>query len=404
MVSVGLALSTPALAAWCPNGPSAPMTTPMFAAAKAKMETSYVNLGMGVQNEINNQAALITAALAVYNQQKVVSAQEFSMAMAKNTQNLMAIKQTLDKQKRMTEVQQEYSARGIGYNVCGILIEQKKTKDISRQAEIAAAEMSRTEVTAAAGKYANRNKALATRLAIHDQLYCTQDQADSGLCTAPGRRAGKNLNSATLFEKAAVGSDTYNDKSAYIDNVIGLPDDPVPTKHINTTAGIAYQDMKRRKDAGRSIAAYGLKWVQARYSVVEHEHSHADERTKSARSEDARLKAAKNAEKAQDTTVENQEANNEAYMVRIKRDVDRYFGGGKEHTEWVKFLVGATEKGVMQENLKVEALNLALLGDRVKAARIKEASIAALVAAEMYNSGAESEIEKMRLQSSVYSK
>lgn len=397
LTGIGLLGSSSALAAWCPTGPSAPVVTPMFATSKGSIESSYQATGTAIMQSIQNQNALITSALNTYNQQKVISATEFSKAMASNTEVQMTIRQEAEKQKKLVEVAQEYGPRGLGHNICGVLEQQMKTAEIAKNTQEAIATMAKNEVTASAGKYASRNKALATRLAIHNELYCTADQAESGLCPAESRRAGKNLEAATLFEQAKTGSDTYNDKSALIDNIIGYPDDPVPEKHINTTTGIAYQDLKRRKDASRSLSAYGLKWIQARYSVVEHEHSNQE----GGQSEDARLKAAQGAESKSETITNTQESN-EAYMVRLKKDVDRYFGGGQEHKEWVKFLVGATEKGVMQETLKVEAVNLALLGDRIKAARIKEAMLAALVAAEMYNSGAESEIEKMRLQAQSY--
>ena len=132
-----------------------------------------------------------------------------------------------------------------------------------------------SEVTARPGRYASPGSALATRLALHDALYCTASQAAANLCAAEAPRAGKSLEAATMFKPSEYNSAEYRDKSAFINNMVGLPDEPLTQDTAATLQGQNYADLKRRKDAIKSTAVVSLKNLHSAYSTTsENEHSH----------------------------------------------------------------------------------------------------------------------------------
>lgn len=407
-ISAGMVL--PAHSAKCPIIiPSAPILTPLFSKQGVAIDKSFETTNKAIASSIARRNMLIQQAFKVYNLQTVATTEELSINMAKNAQTQLEIQEALKQAVAMAEVSAEYSSRGLGYNLCHVYAKQSQVQEKSTHVSESVKEMTRNEVSARAGRYFPRTNAMATRLATHNALYCTKDQADSGLCVAEARRAGKNLEAGVLFTKAKAGSDEYNDKSAFIDNIIGFPDDAPPAHHKDSLLGIAYQDMKRRKDAGRSIASYSLKTLQARYSEVDHVHSHDDghshNHNDTAQSEEARLLQAKNAGKAtanSDMTAESQNKDNGALMPMLVAEQSRYFGGGGDYKEWSKYLVGATEKGVMQEIIKVEALNLKLIHEQTKINRLISTNLSALLSAELYNTGAESDVEALRNRIATY--
>lgn len=400
---LGATALTPAFGAWCPVSPSTPNIKPHFETLRATVNQSYVATDKAIAKAIETRNDKLLQAFKTYNAQKVASAEELGIQMAKNTQLIADIEQGIQQGVQIAQMTEEYSSRGLGYNLCHVMAQQRDVAKTEKQTESLVGEMTRNEVSASAGRYYPRTNSMAMRVATHEELYCTADQKASGLCNKIGRRAGKNLEAGTMFANAKMGSDEYNDKSAFVDNIIGFPDDPLPTQHLDTVVGVAYQDLKRRKDAGKSIASYSLKYIQARYSEVidDHDHSHSDgdghsHDDKVTVSEQARLETAKDATVAKEQTVESQKANNGSFMHKLMTEQERYFGAGEEYKEWSKYLVGATEKGVIQEQIKIEALNMKAMHEQLKLNHLMEQNIAALIAVEMYNSGAETEIEKMR--------
>lgn len=372
---------------------------PYFNVVDRSVKTSMTNLDQQLALTIGQQTDAITAALKVLSQQKATTAMQVSKAIADNTKIEAAAEDAKDQAERKMKVLDEYGPTGQGHKICEVQKQREKTVHKENKTRESVPDMTRTEVSARPGRYADRGSQMATRLALHEKLYCTASQAASGLCAAEAPRAGKSLMASTMFEPASKGSDEYNDKSAFINNMVGLAHDPLLPEQVNTTMGQSYADNKRRVDSIKSTAITYLKGLQAQWSGTGAESAEASKELNS--SEERQLGAVgagnKTGSGVESTNKAPEEAVN-SLTQQLKKDVDRYFGGGKEYKEWSQTLVGLNERGVMKELLQVKALRLKLAADEFEQLSQQEAMLAAYTSAVLANSGLESTISKQREQ------
>ena len=411
----------------------------MFAQADLKMDNNIRSNFAYMDNELNKaqqeSVDKITAAVFVLSNQKAVGTSQINTALKDNTQVQASAMQAINQTKRFQQVIKDYGAQGMGYDVCGVSVKRESIADATKATQEAIEGMVNSEITARAGKYANSKEAMATRLALHNKYYCTEGQSKAGLCQGSGERAGKSLSASTLFVESDYLSAEYNDKSALINNMVGLPDDPVPVNQVASAAGQSYSDLKRRKDAIKSTAMTSLKSIQAEWSAIpsqetaESKENPPPATTANVKTETQQL--AKEAPKTEgvvepspqkgkdgkpntapvtgkdpagtpvtplaDTPATTpEEKRTQSLMAQVKADVARYLGGGAEHEEWSKTLVGQEEKGLLTEVLKVKALRLYLQTQEFKQLQRMEAMFAANVAATTENSGMSGRIEQQR--------
>lgn len=255
--------------------------------------------------------------------------------------------------------------------------------------------MVQNEITARAGAYKNRQEALATRLALHDAKYCTKDQAEVGLCSAEAPRAGRSLMASVLFEPSQLGDAVYQDKSAFINNMMGLPNDPVGQEYANTALGIAYQDKVRQKDSIKSVAANALKFIQAYFSQVDAQNSaegtHSPDTT-IATTEYQQMQAASDVAVKPNTD----DLEDLSLTGSMQKDVGRFFGGGDAYLNRRKYLAAATEKGVLVELNRGAAFELVQLETLIEQERMNAALTAAQTAALIQTGGLSSAVNKKR--------
>lgn len=422
-----------------------------FASADLKMDNNIRTNFAYMDSEINKASQesvdKITAAVFVLSNQKAVGTSQINTALKDNTQVQASAMQAINQSKRYQQVLKDYGAQGQGYDACGVSIKRESIADATKATQEAIEGMVNTEITARAGKYGDSKKAMATRLALHKKYYCTEGQAKAGLCQAVGERGGNSLSASTMFVESDYLSAEYNDKSALINNMVGLPDDPVPESQVTTATGQSYSDMKRRKDAIKSTAMTSLKAIQAEWSAVPSAESHSEpppSAVAGVKTEKEQL--AKEAPKTEgvvapapqkgttpigdmggvkakaatapvtgetnpagtppagtpvtpptDTPAATpEEKRAQSLMAQVKADVARYLGGGQEYEEWSKVLVGQEEKGLLTEVLKVKALRLYLQTQEFKQLQRMEAMFAANVAATTENSGMSGRVEAQR--------
>lgn len=363
------------------------------------------NLTANVLKATQAQADQVIAATTLLTSQKALSTDHIGESINKNTQLEANARASVNQAQRITQATRDYGKSGMGYKVCKVNGKRQEIKEASETAANAIQGMVNGEITARAGRYANRNEAMATRLALHKELYCTEGQARAGLCNSAGERAGKSLMASTLFEPADYMSQEYNDKSAFINNMVGLPDDPVEEKAATTLAGQSYMDLKRRKDAIKSTAMTSLKAIQADWSSLPSEHENDDkkataEKEKAVNAPNTKAEAdqlVKDAPKTEKATKDTDKADaNSSLMIQVKSDVDRYLGGGQEYQDWSKVLTSQEEKGVLTEVLKVKSLRLFLQTQEYQQLQRMEAMLAANVAATTESSGMSSRVEQIR--------
>lgn len=372
---------------------------PYFNVVDKSVKGSMNNLDTQLKLTIGQQTDTITAALKVLAQQKSMTATQVSDAIAKNTKIEAAAEDAKEIAEKKIQILEEYGPAGQGHQTCMVQQERERTVHKENTTKAAVTSMIRTEVSARPGRYADRGSQMATRLALHDQLYCTASQAASGLCAAEAPRAGKSLLASTMFEPASKGSDEYNDKSAFINNMAGLAHDPLLPDQVNTIMGQSYADNKRRVDSIKSTAITYLKNLQAQWSGTGSESTEEDRGNNA--SEERQLQATAQGDRAGSGVEKTSEASNESInslAAQLKKEVDRYFGGGEEYKSWSQTLVGLNERGVMKELLQVKALRLKLAADEFEQLSQQEAMLAAYTSAVLANSGLESTISKQREQ------
>lgn len=429
VAGIFLASSQYAMAFSCPvNNAMFPRNiTPEFSKVKTGIFNDLQAMNTRVAAASKDEVDNVTAAVFVLANQKALGTTQVNSALKSNTHVQAAAMQSINQSKRYQQVLRDYGAQGLGYDICRVSKNREDIQEATIATQKAVGDMVKGEITARAGKYGNKKEAMATRLALHNKYYCTEGQAQAGLCQAAGERSGKSLSASTLFVEADYLSAEYNDKSALINNMVGLPDDPIASNQATTAAGQAYSDLKRRKDALKSTAMTSLKSIQADWSAVPspatHEHTDGGEERPQASSNTgvltekealnkeapktegvvAPLAAAstaglESAKAAGSTAVEPTptEKRTQSLMAQVKADVARYLGGGAEYEEWSKTLTGQEEKGLLTEVLKVKALRLYLQTQEFKQLQRMEAMLAANVVATTENSGMTGRIEAQR--------
>lgn len=381
---------------------------PILSAHTQAVMTSLRGMDVAIGTAMNEQAKSIAGAVDILSQQKAVSTMQFSVAMKNNSQLEAQAIQEISRNKRLKKAIRDYGATSMGYKACDVSAKRKVIKKTTADTDAAVPIMVNSEVTAKPGTYRPRKEAAATRLALHEKLYCTAGQAASGLCAKEGSEAGKSLMAETLFKPSGKDTQDYANKSAFINNMVGLPDDPVPAAVAATAEAQAYSDLKRRNDSIKSTAITSLKALQAISSAVDGEEPHDTASTVKGNSA-----AQVTTEKQQ--LVANAPKSNVAkkapLAMQIKQDVNRYLGGGKEYEEWSKTLAAAEEKGILTELVKNKALSLYLQAEKYKQYSRMEAMLAANVTAQTINSGMEGKVETSRqialrehIQDTIYNK
>lgn len=239
---------------------------------------------------------------------------------------------------------------GQGYSPCYVFQGRLGISRAESDLTGMAAASVRTDVQAAPGRFANPVMAQKEMLEQHNKLFCTKDQADSGLCASEGSLAGANLNVATLFKPTANEEDLTKAKSSFINYMAGLPDGEVPQGAGSSEVAASYQQAKMQKDAVRSSALASLKQIQLETtSGQDGEHGEGD------------LPLSKQ------------------YETEIKR----YSGNTAEYQTWARVMAAQNDRGAMVELLKIKALDLSLQERQFRQWERMEAQLASAVAAKL---------------------
>lgn len=350
--TLGMA-STSALA-FCPVTPIS-TTKPYWTALDKTKNTAFKTMNEAIIKGIQTSTDQLLGGQRVLTAQSVSNTEDIVKGIANNTKQQIANETALNLSENINKVKDEFKPSATGHNNCAVIKTRREIEKKSRNSHSATVSAMQ-QVTARAGHYASQPKALAVRLALHDMKYCTESQAEHGLCPTPAPRAGNSLTASTLFKPANQGDENDMDKDALINNMVGLPDNPISETQVKTNAGVAYQDAKRQKDAFVSPAIYTLKYLQTQYTnssserEADHDHDHAPKSV----SEKTAQENAKDTKTTSETAVETKD--DFSYSGMIKKDVEMHFGGGEAYIARQKYLVGATEKGILIETNKAQGL------------------------------------------------
>lgn len=337
--------------AYCPPQYQEAWVYPAFAWSATTITSTITALDAALSAQLWFQSERLISAVAILTKQKAVSANQISDGLRNTNQNIAVSLNALSQAERVKKARFEYGGDfGQGYSPCYVFQSRlgisRAESDLNGMAAVAV----RTEVQAAPGRFANPVVAQKEMLEQHNALFCTKDQADSGLCAAEGSLPGASLSVATLFKPTANEEDLTKAKSAFINNLSGLPDGEVPQGAGSSEVAASYQQAKLQKDAVRSSALASLKQIQLETtSGQDGEHGHGD------------LPLSKQ------------------YETEIKR----YAGNTPEYQTWARVMAAQNDRGAMVELLKIKALDLSLQERQYRQWERMEALLASAVAAKL---------------------
>ncbi len=352
-VVTGLAGLTAAtsFAAFCPPQYQETWVYPAFVAATSTLTAQITAMDVALSAQLWFQSERLISAIAIMTKQKAVAANQIADGLRNTNQNVAVGLNALATAERVKKARFEYGGDfGQGYSPCYVFQGRLGIARAESDLSGASAAALRADVQAAPGRFSNPITAQKEMQMEHNQLFCTQDQASSGLCTAQGSLPGANLNVATLFKPTAGEEDLTKAKTSFINFVAGLPDGEVPQGGGSSQVAATYQLAKIQKDAVRSSALASLTQIRLETTSGGHgEHGDGDL----------------------------------PLSMQYATEVKRYAGNTPEYKRWSSVMAAQNDRGVMVELLKIKALDLTLQERQYRQYERMEAQLASAVAANL---------------------
>lgn len=338
--------------ATCPPQYQESWVAPQFITATQVLNAALKSVDASLSTQLLFQSERLNSAVAVLTKQKSLAASQLSDANRTAAQSVATGLGVIAQTERVKAARFDFGGEfGQGFSPCEVYA--TRSVIANRDADMVTELNSRVqaEVMAAPGRYGSRPDA-ARQLYKDNEASCTQDMVKAGLCKSVGATPGASMSVATLFDPAAEGDPTYKAKSAFINNIVGLPDQPLDG--LTGMARDSYMMAKMRRDAVLSPAVASLKALQLNHSGVQ------------------------GAETGQGVPM----------AKMLSDEVARYAGGTAANEAWTRTMAAQNERGAMVEILKIKALDMALQVRQLRQYERIEASLAALVAAEAQASAA----------------
>lgn len=312
-------------------------TEVLIVAALGTMSTSLVaSVGAAGGSIVANdemQTERIISAMKVMTKQTQTSGEQYVSAAIEAEKSMASVNKDLADKELMDKVLLDFSSQG--YDPCGQSAATKQLAVAEQRTQSSIIQRVRTEIEAGGGRYANVSAALQARDKQHQNLFCTQDEVDAGMCSSVGKVPGGDSNAALIFA-TDTSADVVAAKNAVINNIIGLPDSPLSPSAAATPEGQSYMMEKKRKDSFLAFAAYSLKSIQTE---------------------------------------------NEQYRKQMDDRIGQFFGTDRA-TAWAKDQAGQSARGVLVDLLKIQGLQLKVREQRIKQNLRTEANVAALLELE----------------------
>lgn len=313
----------------------------------------------GMVQAINAQETLnterIISALKVQTKQIALNGEKEAANASQSMQALATTVIAQDQAIQIQKVMEDFgNSTGQGYDPCG---EQAKARYITAAYANSTdvVDEIRSTVDTAPGVYKDPVQTRAQRLSEHRALFCTPSEVSAGLCSTVGPKAGASLSFATMFQPSAVGDDTEKAKNAFVNNVFGLPDAPIDSRFANMPETQAYMRDKMKRDGMRSIAATSFKSIQS-------------------------MSAADPASAAS-ATNNNGFVAGTSFLDALSAKVDQY-AGGADYRRWEQSQAVQSERGLLVNLAKMNALKLYMTSVEYDQYERMEANLAALLAVE----------------------
>jgi hypothetical protein len=352
-IGVSAALSATIAVAVCPPWMyQSSMNIASFEAAEQSFSALLQSMDTLYQLKLRNYSGQTKTAIKVLTAQKALSTTQINNATLEANKAVANSMAAIDAQSRANAAVKEYgSTTGQGVAPCGVYA--KRTQIAVQESEIdnKTTNAVRNEVLAGPGRYGVAKSAERVMLEEQREKFCTAAQQAAGFCSSAKtlqQGAGANLNGGHLFEPTVEGEVLHDAKLAFVNNLVGLPPDPVSKESANTPAAADYVLDKARYDSLASPAITTIKDIQMRYSAVKTEHG----------------------------------GGALSVMHGYEGEVKRYFGDSPEYKTWMTAIGLQEPRGLLIEALKQKALDLALMERIYQQYEKMEANVAILVSME----------------------
>ncbi len=328
-----VALLTCGGVAWASCGGTEPLVVAAATAAAGTVITSITAAGASLIALDNVETQALLSSMKVLTQQINASGDKAGSAATQAQQALASVAKDLADKELVDQVMVDFTSQG--FDPCVQLTNTQKFAQAEANARISVPNRVRTEIEAGGGRYAVQADVLKKREDLHQQLFCTQAEVDAGVCSSLGKIPGGDTNASLIFN-TDTSQEMVSAKNAVINNIIGLPENPLPRTAVNTPEGSAFILEKKRKDALLGFASNSLKSIQA---------------------------------------------DNETMNAALNERVGQYFGTTRA-ADWAKDQASQAQRGVIVDLVKIQGLQLKLQERKIRQNLRTEANLAALVALE----------------------
>ena len=337
----GLLVSGVAYGALYGGGPAETWTIGMISALTGAVVAQLAAFQALFMAQSQLRFEQLISAVAVATKQEGVSANQVVDATRNAGQTLVNAVRAQRINDATIKAYLDYSpTTGQGYDACGTIV-RNRTLDKAFDDVPGLARQTVAQLDAAPGATVDsRVGAMANRLNMHRTKFCTPAEASAGLCSI-GSVPGGDTNAGLLFTGVDIESDEALARKAFIQNVIGAPDERISSDAGKSPAGQAYLFEKNRKDSLLSIPAYSLAMIDAN-----------------------------------NTRTEAYGGKSPNEMMKLR--VNQYFGG-KEAQQWSSSMAAQTTRGLIVEATKMAGLEVWMRHKQYEQGQRLEANLAALV-------------------------
>ncbi|WP_240158384.1 hypothetical protein [Pantoea sp. Tr-811] len=301
-------------------GPAEAWTELQIGLLTTSATTNIAAFGTSFGAQMTYKFEQIISAVAIATKQEALSANVVADNNRQTSEQLVNAVNAQQQNSAMAKAYLDFNgATGQGFDPCGT-VAKNKSMDIAFTTMAAKAKVAVGSLDASPGRLVpSTAQAMQQRLKEHRDKFCSAAEADAGLCTL-STLPGGDTNAALLFEPADENSLTTEARTAYIQHVMGPPDEALSKAAGATPAGEAYMAQKNRKDSLLSVPAYSLSMINA-----------ANTRS----------------------TEFGGKSPNEVLKLRV----NQYFGG-KEAAQWSGNMARQTQRGLLVEAAKMGGLEV----------------------------------------------
>lgn len=309
-------LSFPAFAGLRTAGPAENWTITQINNETTDVSNTINTFGTSLLTTLKLNFERLMSALNVATKQEALSSGDFKQSTVSTMTAFVNALRAQNQTAAVTKAYLDYNPMtGQGYDPCGTALRNKALdKAYSVLHSNAASTMKKIpllqgSLTDTAGSWQEQ------QVANHRQKFCTQTEADAGLCSL-SKVPGGDTNAALFFKSVDDNSLEKEARTAYINNLMGAPLEKIHGNPSNENSK-QYLFEQNRYISMASIPAYSLSMIDA-------------ENTRDA-----------------STKVSPTE--------QLNNRINTYFGG-KEALKWASSMSTQTPRGLLVEMAKIEGL------------------------------------------------